>query len=87
MLFALIKNIIVVYSIDATVADECCGSGRYINHSKNNCNLKGKLIKDFNNKYHLCFISKHNIKKGEELLIDYGDRRRDVVKHFNWLKQ
>jgi [histone H4]-lysine20 N-methyltransferase SETD8 len=56
---------------------------RFINHSKKRRNLdpkpdtkSGKII----------FIAKDKIKKGDELLFDYGDRRREVVKKFPWLK-
>lgn len=74
-------------SIDATLALHEYGLGRYINHSKKSCNMKAVLVKDNSDNFRLCFFSKWNIKAGEELSINYGDNRREIIKQFTWLAQ
>ena len=68
-------------------ADASYGLARYMNHSKANANLKGYLIVDQAKQLHCCFLANRDIEAGEALLIDYGERRRDVVRSFPWLKQ
>ena len=36
---------------------------------------------------HVCFLSTRFIMKGEQLLIDYGERRRSVVATHRWLSK
>jgi SET domain-containing protein len=85
----LIECLLCVRSIDATVdRDDEYGLARLMNHSAINHNLKGYLIPDPETKQlRLCFLSTRNIFKDEPLLIDYGDRRRDVTEQLDWLKQ
>ena len=52
--------------------------GRMIYHSKTHSNMNTKLI-DIAGTPHLCFFSTKVINDGEELLYDYGDRRKDVT--------
>jgi SET domain-containing protein len=78
---------VILISIDATMPLNEYGLGRYINHSKTNCNLKGQLIWDENHTLRLYFYSKHDISADTELTINYGDNRRSVVAANQWLKQ
>ena len=61
------------------------GYGRYINHSRVNANLYGRVI-GVHGRPHLCFFAKRAIRVGEELLIDYGDRSRESREAFPWLR-
>ncbi|XP_068111082.1 N-lysine methyltransferase KMT5A [Hyperolius riggenbachi] len=70
------------YCVDAT--KETGRLGRLINHSKNgNCHTK---LHDINNVPHLILIASRDIKAGEELLYDYGDRSRSSIEAHPWLK-
>ena len=68
--------------IDATVETEF--KGRLINHSKDNANLKTKVLV-VDGKPHLVFFAKRNIKEDEELLFAYGENRGKVVEINKWL--
>ncbi|EAA20652.1 SET domain, putative [Plasmodium yoelii yoelii] len=58
---------------------------RLVNHSKKNSNLIPKVLTvDFLPR--LFFIASRDIQKGEELLIDYGERNREIIKDNEWLK-
>ncbi len=61
-----------------------------MNHSRTNANMNAKMIQTLEEtegeEEHLCFIAKRDIQLGEELLFDYGERRREVCKHFQWLR-
>ncbi|CAI9535140.1 unnamed protein product [Staurois parvus] len=70
------------YCVDAT--KETNRLGRLINHSKSgNCHTK---LHDINNIPHLILIASRDIKAGEELLYDYGDRSRSSIEAHPWLK-
>ncbi|XP_068128380.1 N-lysine methyltransferase KMT5A-B-like [Hyperolius riggenbachi] len=70
------------YCVDAT--KETGRLGRLINHSKNgNCHTK---LHDINNVPHLILVASRDIKAGEELLYDYGDRSRSSIEAHPWLK-
>ncbi|CAF0756515.1 unnamed protein product [Didymodactylos carnosus] len=71
-----------VYCVDAT--EETNRLGRLINHSRKGCNCQAKVfvIKD---QPRLILIASRDINVGEELLYDYGERRKDVVDSFPWL--
>ncbi|XP_066459440.1 N-lysine methyltransferase KMT5A isoform X2 [Eleutherodactylus coqui] len=70
------------YCVDAT--KETNRLGRLINHSKNgNCHTK---LHDINNVPHLILIASRDIKAGEELLYDYGDRSKSSIEAHPWLK-
>ncbi|XP_074598125.1 N-lysine methyltransferase KMT5A-like isoform X2 [Brevipalpus obovatus] len=71
------------WCVDATEPDETLG--RLINHSKKLANLKTKIV-EHRGLPRLIFIATKDIKSGEELSYDYGDRRRSVVNSLNWLK-
>ncbi len=80
--------------MDATVSKTCYGYGRYVNHSRTNANMNAKVIQSVEEtdyeraeeEEYLCFIAKRDIEEGEELLFDYGERRREVCNHFQWLR-
>lgn len=72
----------VQYCIDAT--KETGRLGRLVNHSRNNANLLTKTI-TIDKKPRLVLIAKEDIKKGEEVLYDYGDRSKESLKHHPWL--
>lgn len=68
-------------SIDATA--ETGKLGRLVNHSRNG-NLMTKIV-THKNRPHLVLLAKEDIKAGEELTYDYGDRRREALIHHPWL--
>ncbi|XP_012688523.2 lysine methyltransferase 5Ab [Clupea harengus] len=70
------------YCVDATMETERLG--RLINHSKSgNCQTK---LHSIGGTPHLFLVASRNIKPGEELLYDYGDRSRDALAAHPWLK-
>lgn len=74
---------ILSLSVDATT--ESGRMGRLINHSRNgNCHTK---LHDINGIPHLILVASRDIDKGEELLYDYGDRRKTSIAAHPWLKQ
>ena len=60
--------------------------GRLINHSRKNANCKMVVFVDEDTP-HLILVAKEDIKAGDELLYDYGDRNSKVMKAFPWLKE
>ncbi|KJP88388.1 hypothetical protein AK88_02004 [Plasmodium fragile] len=58
---------------------------RLVNHSKKNANLIPKVL-TVASRPRLFFVAARNIKEGEELLIDYGERDREIIKNNEWLK-
>ena len=72
------------FSIDATTDD---GSfGRLINHSRLNSNLKAKSIQ-IDNSLFVYFVANKDININDELLYDYGDRRKECLLSYPWLKK
>ncbi|XP_076253877.1 N-lysine methyltransferase KMT5A-A-like [Rhynchophorus ferrugineus] len=71
------------FCIDAT--RESGKMGRLINHSRTNSNLYTKTLL-VEGLPRLVLLAKENIKRGQELLYDYGDRSRESLKHHPWLK-
>lgn len=71
----------ICYSIDATA--ETGRLGRLINHSRNG-NLVTRTIL-VNGQPRLALLAKVDIKKGEELLYDYGDRSKESLENHPWL--
>ena len=57
--------------------------GRLINHGLNG-NAKAKLLA-IRDTPHMYFVTTRDIHAGEEILYDYGDRRKEVIKDFPWL--
>jgi len=71
--------------IDATDENFCFGHGRLINHriEPNNNLFPKKVMLD--SVPHIVYIAARDIKAGEELCFDYGDRRQETVEAFPWL--
>ncbi|CAH1099551.1 unnamed protein product [Psylliodes chrysocephalus] len=69
------------YCVDATA--ESGKLGRLVNHSRNGNLMTRTLMID--NKPRLVLIAKENIKIGEEVLYDYGDRSKESLQHHPWL--
>lgn len=69
--------------IDAT--KETGRLGRLINHSRIRNNIKPRVVENGSEIY-LCFFATRDLDVGEELLYDYGDRSRESIKNFPWLK-
>lgn len=69
--------------IDATKEDETFG--RLLNHSRKRPNLvpQAAMIDGVPG---VAFKAKHDIKEGEELLYDYAETRKEVLKFNPWLK-
>ncbi|CDR95880.1 SET domain containing protein, putative [Babesia bigemina] len=72
------------YCIDATEEDITFGPARLINHSRRNPNVVPKAL-EIDGCPRLFFVAKRDIKSGEELLIDYGERDPSVIKDNPWL--
>ena len=60
------------------------GYGRYVNHSREQCNVYGRVIA-VHSVPRLCFFSARHIDEGEELLIDYADRSKENRQANPWL--
>lgn len=71
----------IICSIDATT--ETGKLGRLVNHSRNG-NLVTKIV-TYKTRPHLVLIAKEDIKEGEELTYDYGDRTRESLINHPWL--
>ncbi|XP_066144925.1 N-lysine methyltransferase KMT5A-A-like [Euwallacea fornicatus] len=71
------------FCIDAT--QETGKLGRLINHSRTSSNLYTKTVL-VDGLPRLVLLAKDSIKRGQELLYDYGDRSRESIKHHPWLK-
>ncbi len=76
------KSRSIAYCVDATA--ESIHLGRLANHSKKNANLQPKVV-EIDDIPHLIFLAKKDIKCGEELLFDYGERNAIVIHYNPWL--
>ena len=70
------------YSVDATNDDG--HPGRLLNHSKTSPNVVTKLV-EIRGVPHLCFFASKLVDIGEELVYDYGDRRKIAIEDNKWL--
>lgn len=71
----------IIPSIDATA--ESGKLGRLVNHSRNgNLIPRSMMIK---NVPRLVLFAKEDIKAGEEVTYDYGDRSKESLIHHPWL--
>lgn len=59
--------------------------GRLINHSRLKPNAK-MVSTELNGKIHLVVVARTTIEVKDEILYDYGERRKDVVAQYPWLK-
>ena len=57
-----------------------------MNHSRknDNCRMKALMVGDT---ARLMLVTTKPIKPGEELLYDYGERRKEVLEEFPWLRE
>lgn len=62
------------------------GHGRLINHGNKSANLVTKVV-EVDGLPRLCFFATGDIEAGEELLYDYGDRRKDAIISYPWLSE
>jgi histone-lysine N-methyltransferase SETD8 len=69
------------WCVDATEEDENLGYGRLFNHSRLNPNMVTRIV-TIGNEPHIAFFALRDIKKGEEMLFDYGDRESEL----EWLE-
>jgi histone-lysine N-methyltransferase SETD8 len=67
-------------------ADAGTGPGRKINHSIKNKNVKPIVVKSDPDKPQLFFTALRDIMPGEELLYDYGEREKDALEKYPFLK-
>ncbi|XP_018569296.1 N-lysine methyltransferase KMT5A-A-like [Anoplophora glabripennis] len=69
------------YCVDATA--ESGKLGRLINHSRNGNLVTRTVLVD--GKPRLALLARADIREGEELLYDYGDRSKEALEHHPWL--
>jgi histone-lysine N-methyltransferase SETD8 len=69
-------------SVDAT--EENGRLGRLINHSRARANLTTKTL-TIDGIPRLVLFATRDVAKGEELLYDYGDRRKQSLAYHPWL--
>lgn len=74
-------NVKLYFSIDAT--EETGKLGRLVNHSRNGNLITRTIMVD--KQPRLALLAKTDIKKGTELLYDYGDRSKEALEHHPWL--
>eukprot|EP00922_Rhytidocystis_sp_ex-Travisia-forbesii_P001034 GHVS01001464.1.p1 GENE.GHVS01001464.1~~GHVS01001464.1.p1 ORF type:complete len:1211 (+),score=241.26 GHVS01001464.1:445-4077(+) len=72
------------FAIDAMNEFKPYGVARLINHSRLNPNLIPKPT-SIDGRARLFFVAKCPITKGTELLVDYGERDRQVIENNPWL--
>lgn len=71
------------YCVDAT--KESGRLGRLLNHSRMEANCVTRLV-SIKDRPHLILETNRDVKAGEELLYDYGERSKDVLRFHQWLK-
>ena len=59
---------------------------KYINHSKKHKNIKA-VVEVEEDDIKLNFYAVRDIYPKEELLFDYGEDRKDILKEYTWLKE
>ena len=70
------------FCLDAT--EESGRYGRLLNHSRKHPTCVPKVV-EVAGTPRLIFLAKHNIKAGQEITFDYGDRSKKSLAHFPWL--
>ena len=80
--FNVISLLTLSSSDDGTINDG--RMARFINHCKSHPNIKAKIF-EVDGKPHLCMMASKNIKVGEELEVDYGERDKRVIGGNPWL--
>ncbi len=69
-------------SVDAT--QESGRKGRLLNHSRTSPNVKPRVV-EVNGQPRLCLTASRDIRVGEELEYDYGERSQLVIDSHPWL--
>ena len=77
-----LKYFLFLFSVDATCGDGTLG--RLVNHSSQSRNVKTTMVEVDDNP-HLILTAAKDIMAKEELLYDYGDRRKDSIESHPWL--
>ncbi|KAL7671287.1 hypothetical protein ACOME3_006188 [Neoechinorhynchus agilis] len=72
------------YCIDST--KETDRLGRLVSHSRKSANVKPKII-ELQGRPRVAYVANRVIRNGEELFMDYGDRRKHTIRLFPWLKE
>ena len=77
-------DIISIFSVDAT--KETDRLGRLLNHSKTQSNVSTRVfpVKDTPR---LILVANRDVKIGEELLYDYGERSKVAIESYPWLQK
>ena len=78
------KTFSFFFVIDPTVNDG--NVGRMVNNSRNAVNAQPKIINE-QGFPHLAIFADRKIFAGEQILYDYGERRRNAVADKPWLRQ
>lgn len=73
----------ILCSFDATKEDRTMG--RLINHSKTQANVVPRQMV-INGKLRLFFLAKRDINTNEEVVYDYGERRKHILDENPWLR-
>lgn len=60
---------------------------RFVNHSRKRANVIPKLMVNDEGTPFIAFKARCDIKAGEELLFDYGERDPEIVRDNLWLKE
>ena len=74
--------------MDATDELDSSGNvrvGRLINHSKKRSNCSA-IVVEYKDKPKIVIKAKRKIFEGEELCYDYGDRSKQSIQNYPWLK-
>lgn len=71
------------YCVDAT--KESGRLGRLLNHSRTEANCVTRLV-SIKDRPYLILETNRDVKVGEELLYDYGERSKDILQFHQWLK-
>ena len=69
-------------AVDATMSNRM---GKFVNHSRKHPNLAVK-VKIWKGLPRVVLISNKDIKPGEELVFDYGEKRAEKLKKLPWIK-
>lgn len=75
---------LVIFSIDATA--ESGHLGRLVNHSRTESNARMHLF-TIEDKPRLALLANKAIRAGEEILYDYGERDKLILKANSWLSK
>ena len=69
-------------SVDATADNG--RKGRLLNHSKMSANVLTRLT-EVDSQPYLCLVAARDIRVGEQLEYDYGERAREALDSHPWL--